>query len=89
MQFILNVQWVMKYLKIMLHVFAGQTDDFDEDSILSQRKQRVPDPTSTRKKKKKTCPNSTVTWWLTAVQMKYLQSTFSFPLESSFKPERF
>lgn len=32
MQFILCVQWVIKYLKQnMLHVFVGQTDGFDEE----------------------------------------------------------
>lgn len=30
------------------------------------------------KLKKKTCPNSTVTWWLTAVKIKYLPFTFFF-----------
>lgn len=79
MQFILSVQWVMKYLeKSMLRVFAGQTDEFDEDYHTAPTEAGHPWPHKHNERTKmKTCPNSTVTWWLTAVKIKYLRSTFS------------
>ena len=36
------------------------------------------------KPEKRTCPNSTVTWWLTAVKIKYLPSTSFFSSGKQF-----
>lgn len=57
MQFILSVQWVMKYLKKKKKVGSIQTEEFDEGSILLQQKKDFHDLTRKRKTKKKTCPS--------------------------------
>lgn len=63
----------------MLHVFCW-SDGFIQCGIaycLNRSGTFVTSP-APGKPERKTCPNSTVTWWLTAVKIKYLPSTSSF-----------